>query len=254
MSSSAPQLLLINPNTTPAMTRLMLGVARAAAGPATRLTAVTGRFGARYISSRAAAAVAGHAALDALAGHRAAHDVVVLACFGDPGLLALRELSPKPVIGMAEASMQAAARRGRFAIVTGGERWGPMLAELAALLGLDKRLARVRTVAPTGADIARDPAAAYDLLVRACCEVARKGGAKSAILGGAGLAGIAEIIQPRVPIPLIDSTIAVVKAAEALAGKRGARDPLGPTPAVGSVGLSPGLSRALSGRPRRKPE
>ena len=66
MSSRAPRLLLINPNTTPAMTRLMLGVAHEAASGKARLTAITGRFGARYIASRAAAAIAGHAALDAL--------------------------------------------------------------------------------------------------------------------------------------------------------------------------------------------
>lgn len=245
MSSRVARLLLINPNTTPALTRLMMRVARATAQPRTRLAAVTGRFGARYIASRAASVIAGHAALDALAHHRGAHDVVVLACFGDPGLLALRELSRKPVIGMAEASMQQAARRGRFSIVTGGERWGPMLEELAVLLGLDARLARVRTVAPTGADIARDPGAASELLVRACRDAAGKDKAKSVILGGAGLAGIARIIQPRVPIPVIDSTAAVIKAAEALAGKRGARDPLGPTPPVETVGLAPRLSNAL---------
>jgi len=248
MSSSAPRLLLINPNTTASMTRLMLRVAKQAASGKTRIAAVTGRFGARYIASRAAAAVAGHAALDAFANHRSAHDVVVLACFGDPGLLALRELSAKPVIGMAEASMQVAARRGRFTIVTGGERWGPMLEELAALLGLDGNLARVRTVAPTGADIARDPEAAYDLLTRACREAATKDKAQSVILGGAGLAGIAKIIQPRVPILVIDSTVAVVTAAEKLVGRKGARDPLGPTPAVESIRLSSALMRALSRR------
>lgn len=247
MSSRAPRLLLINPNTTSAMTSLMLRVARDAVGPRTRLAAVTGRFGGRYIASRAAAAIAGHAALDALANHRGAHDVVVLACFGDPGLLALREFSAKPVIGMAEASMQAAARRGRFAIVTGGERWGPMLEELATLLDVDGRLVRVRTVAPTGADIARDPEAAYGLLVRACRAAARDG-ARSVILGGAGLAGIAGIIQPRVPIPLIDSTIAVVKAAEKLAGGKGRRDPLGASPPVDTTGLSRALCSALKSR------
>jgi allantoin racemase len=249
MSSSAPRLLLINPNTTAAMTRKMLGVAKAAAGPKTRLTAITGRFGARYIASRAAAAVAGHAALDALANYRGAHDVVVLACFGDPGLLALRELSPKPVIGMAEASILEACRRGkRFAIVTGGERWGPMMEEFVAAMGLSDRLGKVRTVAPTGADIARDPEAAYDLLIQACRDTAAKDKADTVILGGAGLAGIAAIIQDRVPVPVIDSTVSVVKAAERLVGRRGAGDPLGRTPPVEAIRLSAGLGRALRRR------
>jgi len=50
---------------------------------------------------------------------------------GDPGLLALRESSPAPVSGLAEAAFMDAARHGRFAIVTGGARWAPMLQRLA---------------------------------------------------------------------------------------------------------------------------
>lgn len=249
MSSSPPRLLLINPNTTAAITRRVLAVARRAAAPQTRLAAVSGRFGARYIASRAAAAIAGHAALDALARYRGAYDVVVLACFGDPGLFALRELSARPVIGMAEASVNLACRQAeRFSIVTGGERWGPMLEEFVAALGLSRHLASVRTVAPTGADIARDPQAAYALLARACRDAARRDGADMVILGGAGLAGLAEIIQPRVPVPLIDSTVAVIQAAESLAGQppaKPARGVFAATPPVASVGLSPALAGAL---------
>ena len=84
-------ILLINPNTTASMTELVLRTARGFARPDTRLRAVTGAFGARYVASRAAYAVAGHAALDALANDRGTKDAVVLACFGDPGLFALRE-------------------------------------------------------------------------------------------------------------------------------------------------------------------
>ena len=93
----------------------------------------------------------------------------MLACFGDPGLAALKEISPVPVVGMADASMlQACALGGRFSIVTGGERWQSMLEEFVAGMGLSSRLASVRTVAPTGADIARNPKAAMALLAKGC--------------------------------------------------------------------------------------
>src|SRR5436190_11396013 len=106
---------------------------------------VTGRFGAAYISSRAAAAIAAHAALDALAEHAHDCDAVYLACFGDPGLAALKEVSPVPVVGMAEASCIEAARAGRrFGIVTGGALWKPMLEEFVATLGLSQQLAGIR--------------------------------------------------------------------------------------------------------------
>jgi allantoin racemase len=212
--ASGVRILLINPNTTESVTALVAGYARAIAGDAATFVPITGRFGARYISTRAAAAIAAHAALDALAEHVAGCDAVYLACFGDPGLAALREISPVPVIGMAEASCREACNRGRrFAIVTGGALWGPMLTEFVAWLGLAERLAAVRTITPTGDRIARDPEAALAELATACTACATEDGADVVILGGAALAGLAARIQPSVPIPVLCSVEAGTRAA-----------------------------------------
>ena len=245
------KLLLINPNTTEAITGLVCAEARKVAAPTTTITAATGRFGARYIASRAAYAVAGHAALDAYAEHGADADVIALTCFGDPALLALKEIAHQPVVGMAEASCRvAAADGGRFAIVTGGERWQSMLMEFVTTLGLADRLAVVATVAPTGADIARDPDRALALLAEACTAAVRQHGADRVILGGAGLAGIAPRIADRVPVPLIDSLVACVGMAEALAAApppKPSTGDLAATPPVESVGLSGPLARLMAG-------
>ena len=146
----------------------MLKTARRFASKGTNLRAVTGAFGPRYIASAVGYAIAGHAAVDALANDRGRKDAVVLACFGDPGLAALKEIArcrwsawPTP------RSCRPAAMGQRFSIVTGGERWKSMLEEFVAGHGLSSRLASVRTVAPTGADIARNPKAAMALLARA---------------------------------------------------------------------------------------
>lgn len=244
------KLLLINPNTTTAMTDLVLAVARDVVAPGTGLVGVTGRFGAAYVSSRSAYAIAAHAALDAWAQADGAFDAVVLACFGDPGLDGLRELCPVPVVGMADASIQLAASLGRsFGIVTGGERWGPMLREFVASRGLSDRLASVQTVAPTGGDIARDPDAAMALLADACCAAARDG-ADHVILGGAGLAGLAPRIRDRVPVPLVDSTVAAVRMAEAVAAfgfEKARAGTFALPPHVPSTGLSPALAGKISG-------
>jgi allantoin racemase len=244
--------LLINPNTTEAITRRMAEVARAMARDGTEITAVSGRFGARYVASRASYAIAGHAALDAYAGHADGVDAVALACFGDPGLFALKEIARQPVVGMAEAScLRAATLGGRFAIVTGGERWGPMLREFVASIGLSDRLACVETVAPTGADIARDPDSSLAMLADACRACVSKHGADSVILGGAGLAGLAERIAAQVPVPLIDSLQACIQMAEQLAFARPVKAHVGSfatTPGVETVGLSPALARLLSMR------
>jgi len=239
-------LLLINPNTTQSITDLVLRTAKRFAHKGTTLRAVTGAFGPRYIASRVGYAIAGHAAVDALANDRFAKDAVVLACFGDPGLAALKEISKVPVVGMAEASiLQASAIGKRFSIVTGGERWKPMLEEFVAAQGMSARLASVRTVAPTGADIARNPQAAIALLARGCTACVREDGADVVILGGAGLAGLAAKLTPSVDVPLLDGLACAIALAEGLAKQRpgGPRRKLGP---VESVGLSKALTRQLA--------
>ena len=210
-------LLIINPNTTAAITSLLGAHARQVAGPDMQIDAVTARFGAPYIACEATYAVAGHAVLDAwacaLAAGSTPPDAVLIGCFGDPGLLALRESSRAPVTGLAEAAFTEAARYGPFAIVTGGQRWKPMLGRLAHQLGYGQLLQGIHTVVPTGAQLAQDPVAARSLLASACQQAARAFKAKAVILGGAGLAGMAAAIQADVAVPVIDSVLAGTRQA-----------------------------------------
>lgn len=210
------RLLVLNPNTSPGVTERLRGhalallAARGAAG--VQVQAITASLGASYIASEASYAIAGHAALDAWARHAAAGgaaDALLLGCFGDPGTWALRELTGLPVIGLAEAAMRQAARHGRFAIVTGGAAWVPMLQRLARSLGLADALTAVHTVAPSGAELAARPAEALALLGHACRQAAQ--GADAVILGGAGLAGYAAALAAGVPVPLIDSASAGIE-------------------------------------------
>jgi allantoin racemase len=207
------RLLVVNPNTSASVSELLQDHVQAAAGSHVRVDTATARFGAPYISDEASYAVASHATLDTWAAALAASlaqgvpppDAVLIGCFGDPGLLALRESSPVPVTGLAEAAFIEAARHGRFAIVTGGARWGPMLQRLAQTLGHAHSLAGIHTVVPTGAQLAADPEAARTLLARACQDAVRQMEVQSVILGGAGLAGMAAAIQPAIGVPVIDS-------------------------------------------------
>lgn len=243
------KLLCINGNTSQSITDLIVREARHAARGDTEILGVTARFGARYIASRASFAIAAHAVLDAYADRGANVDGVLIACFGDPGLMALRELATVPVLGMAEASCRLAARRhGRFSIVTGGAAWPAMLREFVATLGLSDRLASIRAVQATGAQIAEDQAGARASLVDACRAAAVEDGAGAVILGGAGLAGIAPRIARDVPVPLVDGLVASIKAAEeAVAAQRASGRPAVTQAhaAVESVGLAPRLSAML---------
>ena len=239
------RILLLNANTTPGMTHAMCARAAALAPPHIAFEPVTGRFGGAYISSRVTAAIAAHAVLDAYAEHATGCDGVLIGCFGDPGLLALREIADVPVTGLAEASCIAAAKIGRFGIVTGGVKWEAMLGEFIHSLGLGDRLARVRAVAPTGGEIAQDPDAAHGLLAKACEACVREDGAHCVILGGAGLIGIAARIKDRVSVPVFCSVETGIAAMVAMveAGATGAPDPV----AVPSKGLTAKLAGLLAG-------
>jgi Asp/Glu/hydantoin racemase len=249
------RLLLLNANTTPAMTARMAEAAARRAGPGVTIDAATARFGAAYISTRSAAAVAGHAALDVLASevgtaNPRGYGAVALACFGDPGLLALKEISPIPVIGMAEAALGMAAQiGGRIGIVTGGTRWVPMLRELAILLGFGERVVALRATRLTGAEIAADPAAAGDELAALATACVARDGADVVILGGAGLAGMAGALQPRLGVPLLCSldclTVAALAAAR-LGAAKASQGSFAPPPAAPNTGLAPPLAAMLA--------
>ncbi|MEY4417462.1 MAG: hypothetical protein RIQ53_4755 [Pseudomonadota bacterium] len=252
--TAARDLLILNPNTSTGVSHLLAGAAqdaaaRAGLGPV-RVEVLTARFGAPYIACEASYAVAGHAVLDLWAAHRApparvaepadpadpagrthpadpatswqppAPDAILIGCFGDPGLHALREVAGVPVTGLAEAAFREAACLGRYAVVTGGTRWAPMLQRLAAGLGLADGLRGIHTVAPSGAQLAADRPAAIALLTEACraavAQARARDGAdalQALILGGAGLAGLAAEIQPALDLPLICSVEAGVRQA-----------------------------------------
>lgn len=251
-----PSLLVINPNTSPSVTARLRDRALALAPPAATVHTATAAFGAAYITGEVSAAIAAHAALDAYAAHTAAHgepDAVLLGCFGDPGLPALQALAGAPVLGLAEASMRHAASRGRFAIVTGGARWKPMLARLAMHLGLAGELAAIVTVERTGGELAADPPAAHALLRAACLQALQDApDATCLLLGGAGLAGMAAPLADQLPVPLLDNVDVALAAAWAAATGPG------PVPQTASEpgpwhGLSPMLVGRLAGTPIANP-
>ena len=211
MAASVSRLLLINPNTAEAVTQKLARHVAAALGEGVAVHAVTARMGASYIDSEVSYAIAAHAtidAYDAFVAQSGVPDAVLVGCFGDPGVFALRESCQVPVLGLAEAAFMEAGALGRYAVVTGGERWKPILQRFALSLGHAEKLACIHTVAPSGAQLAADPEGARRLLAQACAEAAARSGADCVILGGAGLAGMAQDIAPMVEVPVIDSVLA----------------------------------------------
>lgn len=235
------KLLLLNGNTDAAITDRLAAAARALC--AHEVVGATARFGARYISTRAASVVAAHAVLDALAGHMAGggYDAAIIACFGDPGLEAAREMFSIPILGLADSSIrQGFAHGATVSLLTGGAAWVPMLEEFARPRTPPRGVVRVRAIQPTGDMIAREPERALEMLA-AAARMEAEHGAHCVVLGGAGLVGLAPRLRPLVPVPVLDcleATLADLPSAKAA--------PMAMQPAP-SVGLSPALSRLLAG-------
>ena len=117
---SSVRIQVINPNTSLAMTETIGAAARAVAAPGTEILAVCPRAGVPSIEGHFDEAIAAVGVLEQIrAGREQGVDGHVIACFGDPGLLAARELAQGPVIGIAEAAMHMATMVAtRFSIVT----------------------------------------------------------------------------------------------------------------------------------------
>jgi allantoin racemase len=235
------RILVVNSNTTQSVTDRIAAAARGAASPGTEIEAVSAPFGLPLIVTRADWLVAGPATLAALAARRG-YDAAVIACFGDPGLDAAKELLEVPVLGISEAAFHAASMLGRrFGVVSFTAALRPMFEECLAHHGLAARCAGFRMGPPFAGDPGRVAEERADLLVDLCRQSAEEDGAEAIILAGGPLAGLAPVIAPRVPVPLVDGTAAAVRLAEALAGLArpgGAR----PRRARALTGFDPGIA------------
>ena len=243
------RILLVNGNTTAAMTETLVATARDAAAPGTEIAAATGAFGAAIVSHRAEEAIAGHAILKAIADHEGAYDGVLIGVSTDPALGAVRALLPVPVVGMTEAALLTACMLGaRFGLITFSLASAPGYREAVERYGLASRLAGLRTI-----DIPLARAyAEREKLTEAIVEVAdtliEADGAEVLILAGAAAAGLPAGLQPHVPVPLLDGIVCGVRLTEAMI-RLGA-----PTPSRGShappaanhyVGLDEATARLL---------
>lgn len=225
------RLLVVNGNTTSSLTDSLAAQARAFLGAAAHVHAVTAVFGPAYIASRVEAAVAAHAVLETVerevaqakaqsqtqAESQVPFDACLLACFGEPGIGAVREWLPVPVVGMAEASIMAAMQRGdRYAIVTVGQRWPGMLREQIRQLGLESRCAGIIALPGNALDyVSRTPASAEQ--VSRALDAAVAQGADVVIVAGAALAGYLPVLPRRPAVPIIDSYRAALAQVLALA-------------------------------------
>jgi Asp/Glu/hydantoin racemase len=222
------RLLLVNPNTSTAITAQLAREARACASPGTEVLEATGAFGAEVIATREAAEVGAAAALDAVQRETRRFDAVLLAISLDCGLAALHAQCRVPVVGLSESALLRALQlTERAALVTLGKSMQPLYAAMVAGYGLAERMPWVRATGMTAVQFRADPPAGLVQLRALITEVQHEG-AGAVVLAGAVLAGYAPSLQQGCEVPLIDAIPAAVARAEALVGT--AATPTNPAP------------------------
>ncbi|WP_316173850.1 MULTISPECIES: aspartate/glutamate racemase family protein [unclassified Bradyrhizobium] len=211
---------VINPNMTATMTELIAKAAQASASPSTRIVGRTARFGAASIEGHYDEAIATVGMLKEVeAGDAEGCHAHVIACFGDPGLLAARELSAVPVLGIAEAAMHAASFVAtHFSIVTTLSRTKVIAEHLVRNYGMEQHCRRVRAVDVAVLDLDKPEANVRGTLLGECRAALREDGIGAIVLGCAGMADLAHDLSTELGIPVIDGVAAAVRFAEALIG------------------------------------
>ena len=212
------KIAVVNPNTTAAMTATIGDCARGVAAAGTEILAVNPPGGPPSIEGwyDEAQALPGLLAQIAEAQRRGC-DGYVIACFGDPGLYAARELVRGPVVGIAEAAMHAASLIApSFAVVTTLARTRGMAWHLAERYGMRRFCRSVRATDIPVLDLTEPGSRARRLIIDECRQALALDGAEAIVLGCAGMADLAADIAAAVGAPVIDGVTAAVKVVEAL--------------------------------------
>ncbi len=137
----------------------------------------------------------------------------VIACYSDPGLGAARELTSKPVFGIAETGLATAIMLGgRIGVISILPRAVDRHWAYARSLGLDRRIVGDLPVNLTVAELADEPSVGSKML-----DVGRrlleKHNANVILLGCAGMARYRHRLETELDVPVIDPTQAATAAA-----------------------------------------
>ncbi len=235
MTATPINILVINPNTTLTMTATIGECARAVAGPGVAVDAVSPASGPVSIESHYDDAMSVPGVLAEIArGERAGVDAYVIACFGDPGLLAAREVAAGPVVGIAEAAMRTAAYLGRgFSVVTTLERTVGHTWDLAESYGVARQCRGVHATGIPVVELESDPEA-YASIVASSRAALEADGSDVIVLGCAGMADLCARLQTELGVPVLDGVAAATVQAETLVRlglRTSARGEFAPPPA-----------------------
>lgn len=210
------QILVINPNSTEAVTRAMdaaLAPLRSPGGP--EIKSVTLAEGPPGIQSqRDVDFVVPHLCKRIAAENQA--DAFVIACFSDPGLHAARETTDRPVLGISECGMTTALNLGQRVGVIAVMRQGiPRHTRYFRAMGIAERIAGERAVDLPVVELS-DEAKTKSRMLAVGQALKDEDDADVLVMGCAGMARYRPALEDALGIPVVDPTQAAVGMALSL--------------------------------------
>ena len=209
-------ILVINPNTTVSMTQKIGSAAKAIASEKTKIIAANSRNGPPSIQGYLDVAECLQGLLNEIKRHPDV-DAVVIACFDDTGVDAVRCLVDVPVVGIGEAAYHAASMiASKFSVITTLPRSVPGLEANLARYALAGRCASVRATNIPVLDLEKGGIAMIDKIRHAIQSAITDDGAEAIILGCAGMTDLVANLNKEFKLPIIDGIACAVLFAEAL--------------------------------------
>ena len=209
------KILLYNPNTSESITNTLYDTAKLVVSEGTTLVPMTAKKGFPYISTKVEAQITGTLVLEKIAEIHSQYDAIIIAAFGDPGLIPAKTLFNLPIIGLGEAAMLSACLFGKkFSIISFTNAMASWYEESVEVLGLQSRYAGFRAIDDVDLTIDKIQSLQKKSLVESAKNAINIDGGEVVIFAGAPLSGFKKVVQKEISVPVIDCAEAAVKQAE----------------------------------------
>jgi allantoin racemase len=211
------KLLVVNSNTSARATEQIVAGCTPHIGRDTEVTYLNAEAGPQGIDSLLDVAVAGVETMRLIARHRDEYDAFVIACGLDPSLDAARQVTEKPVVGIAEAGMLLACTLGAtFSILVNSRAQTTFARGVVRHYGLDSRLASVRAIDLTTAELIGSLEQVQDRVLAAAQRAIDEDLAEVIVLTGSVFGGMEQKLSPRLGVPVLSGLVCAIKLAQSL--------------------------------------
>src|SRR5258706_8459893 len=214
VSGMAERILVINPNSTEAVTR---GIDEACeplrmpGGP--QIECLTLKEGPPGIETQQHVDGVVSPLLSLIQKNEKNASAFVIACYSDPGLHSLREATRKPVLGISESGILTALTLGqKFGVIAILKQSIPRHLRYVGALGVSERLAGERPVGLRVVELS-NAKKTFARMVEVGAALRDTDGADVVIMGCAGMARYRKPLQDELGIPVVEPTQAAVAMA-----------------------------------------